>query len=207
MAIGDSYATLPELKAFLRLEDAIDDAELADCLTTVSRGIEHYCRRQFNRQETASARVFEVKRLFRLDVADFYTAADLAVATAPDGGSTFPAIVDPATYRADPQGGVVDGEEGWPFYRLTFTQRVAPARVYLHRGQVRLVQVTARWGWASVPAPVHRACLILASELFKLRDAPFGIAGFGEYGAIRVKQNPMASALLHPYRRNPVLVG
>jgi hypothetical protein len=40
-----------------------------------------------------------------------------------------------------------------------------------------------------------------------LKDAPFGVAGFGEFGAVRVRNNPRAMALLQPYRRLPVLVG
>jgi hypothetical protein len=46
---------------------------------------------------------------------------------------------------------------------------------------------------------VHEACLIVASETVKLRDAPFGVAGYGDYGAIRVRNNPMAMGMLAPY--------
>lgn len=198
MAIGDLYATLPEFKDFLKVGDTVDDLQLSAALATTSRGLEHYCRRQFNRAETATTRTFTVRqRAYTASTADFYVTTDLAVATDPAGDETFTGVLDPATLKAEPRDGIVDGEEGWPYTRVV-TKPTALCG---------LVQVTARWGWAAIPAPVTQACLILSSELFKLKDAPFGVAAFGEYGPIRVRQNPMACNLLQPYRRSPLLVG
>jgi hypothetical protein len=67
------------------------------------------------------------------------------------------------------------------------------------------LQVTARWGWTAVPAPVADACLILAEEDFKLKDSPFGVGGYGQFGIIRVRDNPMAARMLAPYRRDAVM--
>jgi hypothetical protein len=64
----------------------------------------------------------------------------------------------------------------------------------------RAVQITALWGWSAVPDPVKQATLIIAAEQWKLKDAPFGVAGFGEFGPIRVRDNPMAASLLARYR-------
>jgi hypothetical protein len=61
------------------------------------------------------------------------------------------------------------------------------------------VEVTGVFGWPAVPAPVVQATMLVASELFRLRDAPFGVAGFGEFGAVRVRENPKVAALLDPY--------
>ena len=41
---------------------------------------------------------------------------------------------------------------------------------------------------------------------FKLKDAPFGVAGMAEWGVVRVRANPMAMAMIAPYRLHPVLV-
>jgi hypothetical protein len=70
-----------------------------------------------------------------------------------------------------------------------------------------VLQVTARWGWSAVPPAVTEATLILAEELAKLKDAPFGVSGWTEFGVMRVRDNPFAARLLNPYRRNAVLVG
>ena len=66
------------------------------------------------------------------------------------------------------------------------------------------MHVTARWGWPAIPAPVKQAAFLVSAEQWKLKDAPFGVAGFGEFGAIRVRLNPMVTTLLGPYRR-PVI--
>lgn len=68
------------------------------------------------------------------------------------------------------------------------------------------VQVTARWGWVAVPAPVKAACLISAAETFKLREAPFGVASFQDFGLARVRDNPIARRKLNPYRRDVLAV-
>ena len=43
------------------------------------------------------------------------------------------------------------------------------------------IQVTGVFGWPAVPLAVKQAALIAAADLFRLKDAPFGVAGFGEF--------------------------
>ncbi len=69
------------------------------------------------------------------------------------------------------------------------------------------MQITGIWGWATVPAAIRQATLIAAAEIFKLKDAPFGVTGFGDLGIVRIQANPMVARLVGPYIRNPVLVG
>ncbi len=64
------------------------------------------------------------------------------------------------------------------------------------------VEITGTWGWPQVPVGVREACKLLAVESGKLlREAPFGVAGFGEFGVVRVRDNRKAMAYLAPYRR------
>src|SRR5690606_17807672 len=56
MALGDNYATDAELKTRLGISDSNEDAAVAAAMSTASRNVEKYCRRQFNDAETASAR-------------------------------------------------------------------------------------------------------------------------------------------------------
>jgi hypothetical protein len=69
---------------------------------------------------------------------------------------------------------------------------------------VASVQVTAKWGWPAVPPAVKQAAFIVAADLFKAKDSAFGVAGFGEFGAVRVgsRMNPQAQALLAPFVEN-----
>ena len=61
------------------------------------------------------------------------------------------------------------------------------------------VKITGIWGWADVPPNVTAAALILAADLFKAKDAPWGIAGFGDLGMVKVQSNPWVVELLRGY--------
>lgn len=195
MALGDSYATLAELKAYLSVSDSVDDDELTDALASVSREIDHACGRQFNKTTTAAARTFrpDSRRVAYVD--DLHTTTDLAIKTDPGDTGTYSVTWAAADYQLEPLNGIVDGESGWPYYRI----RAVRSLLFPACGQRAGLQVTAQWGWNAVPAPVKQACLILAAETHKLRNAPFGVAGFGEFGVVRVRDNPMAAKKLAPY--------
>lgn len=199
--IGDPYATLEELKTFTNVKQATYDGLLNDALDAASRGIESCTGRQFNKVESASARVYYPEHSCLVEPDDFHTTTGLIVRTATSGGS-FDTTWDAEDFEPRPLNGVVDGQSGWPFYEVWGTGgRLFPTGA--HRAPV---EVTAQWGWASVPLPVKQACLILAAELYKTKDAPFGIAGNDQFGAVRVRENPMVMKKLAAYVRFPVLV-
>lgn len=202
MPLGDPYATLPQLKAYLlgsqmAATDTLDDNELTDALESASAEIEDHCDRQFNDAGTASPRLYKPLTSLLVLVDDFHTTTGLVVESDDDGDGVYETTWAAADYQLEPLNGVVGGRPGWPFCRIRAvgSRRFGP-----------MVQVTARWGWAAVPAPVHQSALILAAETHKLRSAPFGVAGFGEFGVVRVRNNPMVAKKLRRYERNPVLV-
>ena len=98
------------------------------------------------------------------------------------------------TFTLEPENGVVDGEPGWPFWRIYGDDLSGR------------VEVTATWGWAAVPAPVVEAAYMTAIEIYKMRDAPFGVQGMTDFGLIRIRDNARTSSLLNPYRRHAVVV-
>lgn len=204
MALGDPYATAAELKTRLRITDSADDTMLSAAVDVASRGIESLTGRQFNNASTASARVFRPRAATWASVDDFYTTTDLVVATDESGDGTFETTWLASEYELWPLNGVVDGQTGWPYSTIraaTGARRFGPSLC----DRLRL-RVTARWGWAAVPSPVKEATLILAEDLFKLRDTPFGAGGYGEYGRIRARQNPEVWLRVCPYVRTAVLV-
>lgn len=202
MALGDSYATSTELKARLDITVATYDTEITAALATASRDVDHWCRRQFNKTTTAAARVFHPQDGDLALVDDFHTTTDLAIATDDGDDGTYETSWTATDYQLEPLNGVVDGESGWPYWRIAALGNVFP--VGTRRPSL---EVTAQWGWTAVPASVKTATLILAAENFKLREAPYGVVGAGDFGVVRVQNNRKAAALLAPYRRNPVLVG
>lgn len=202
MPLGDSYATLAELKARLsNLEDVtIYNDVLEDALDSVSREIESYCGRQFNNTDTATARTYGPDEVFTLRegssvsqwarVDDFYDATGLIIES---GGNTWAAD----DFVLHPRNGVVDGQTGWPYCEV-----YAAGSLSFGTG----LSVTAKWGWAAVPAPVKQACLIMAAETFQIKDAPFGVLGMDQFGPVRVRDNRMAAAKLSRYCRDPIRV-
>jgi hypothetical protein len=199
--LGDSYATVDELATYLSIEDDADNVRLGDALATASRQVEKWCGRQFNDAGVASTRTYAVDDPHVVEVDDFDTGTGLVVATDEDGDGVYETTWPAGDYELQPLNGVVDGEPGWPFWMIAATGRRFPSRARCGR-----LQVTARWGWAAVPAPVKAATLILAAEGYKLSDAPFGVAGFGDFGVVRIRDNPMAANRLAPYRRDVLLV-
>jgi hypothetical protein len=202
MALGDLYIDVGDLKDRLDIDDDEDAVRLAGAVDAASRGIEKFCGRQFNDAGSATARVFQVTSDCLAYVDDFSTTTGLVIQTDDDDNGTFERTWTTADYELAPLNGVVGGETGWPYWKIR--------HVGWNRGFPQLrragLQVTARWGWTAVPAAVTEACRIAAEEIFKLRDTPFGIGGYGDFGIVRVRDNPFTSRMLMPYRRNAVLV-
>ncbi len=200
--IGDSYATVNELKTYVGIADNLDDDQAEQALATVSRAIEQWCSRQFNDAGSVSARVYFGQCSGYVDVDDFSTTTGLAVATDAGEDGTYDTTWLTTDFYAEPINGVVMGVPGHPYTRVRSTRRWFPV------GTVSpTVQVTARWGWPAVPAGVKQATLILGAEVMKLREAPFGVAGFGDFGPVRIRENPVAMRYLAPYRKHGVMVG
>ena len=202
MALGDLYIDAEDLKDRLEIEDNDDMVRLTGAVEAASRGIEKFCGRQFNDAGSVSARVFEVTSCHLAYVDDFHTITGLVIQTDDDDNGVYERTWTTSDYELAPLNGIVGGEIGWPFWKIR--------HVGWNRGFPQLrragLQVTARWGWSAVPAAVTEACRIAAEEIFKLRDTPFGIGGYGDFGVIKVRDNPFISRLLTPYRRTGALL-
>lgn len=198
--IGTAYASLPELKIRLGISDSNDDTRLTEALSVASDSVERFTRRQFNDAGAASARSYRPVHRSLAIVDDFHTG--LLVKTDEDDDGTYEVTWDTADYELEPADGVVDGDTGWPWWRIRAVETKTFPRL-----RRRSVQVTAQWGWAAVPAPVKEATLVLAEDLWKLADTPFGVGGFGDFGRIKARQNPHVAMLLAPFRRDAVRVG
>lgn len=198
------YGSLEELKSRFGITsstDTADDFEMLRALRSVNREINTFCHRVFTRSASATARKIPNQNIrgCLIDVPDFWTTTGLVVEYDSAGDGTYASAI--TTYETYPLDGVVDGESGWPYNQLD------TLGTYLSPSYRPYVRVTAKWGWAEVPEPVHEAFMILAAETFKLKDSPFGVGGYGNFGIIRVRDNPMAARKLQPFVREPVLVG
>jgi hypothetical protein len=203
VALGDSYATLAELKTRLTgIASSLDDNAMTNALAVASRGIEHVCGRQFNKTTSATTRVFYPDNSCRAIVDDFHTTTDLVVKTDDGDDGTYETTWSTSDYQLEPINGILDGESGWPYWKI----RAVSGRWFPTSGRRAPLQVTAQWGWTAVPVAVKEACLAVAQDTFQLRGAPFGVGGNPEWGTFRVRANPMAMSMIAPYSRNPFLV-
>lgn len=205
MPLGDSYATLAELKVRLGgVTGSTDDSALTNALAVASRGVEKVCRRQFNQAASATARIFYPCQQWLAEVDDISTTSGLIIATDSGNDGTYETTWASTDYQLEPLNGVVEGESGWPYWKIrAVSGKVFPTLTTLAARAP--LQVTAQWGWSAVPSPIKEACLAVAEETFKLKDAPYGVIGAAEFGAIRVRANPMAMAMIAPYGLEPVL--
>lgn len=206
-ALGDPIITAAQLKTRLGIGDTTDDTAAGEAVLAASRALEKYCNRAFGRQETATARVYPVPRTSQtICVDDFWTTSGMSVAIDTAGDGTYATAWTSAYYQLEPLNGMADGESGWPYSRIVATNYFTLVAYY---GRVRApIQVTAKWGWAAVPAGVLSAAYLLSMDYLALKDARFGQqGGTGDFGPWRVQENKRAMAMLAPYRRSPILVG
>lgn len=201
MALGDPYATVLELKNRLGVDDEADDTKLDNALRAASTGINSFTGRQFNKDAVATARRYRAETYRKVVVDDFHATTGLVVATDEGDTGTFGTAWSATDYDLEPLNGVVDGEPGWPYRKV----RAVNSR-WFPCGRRPTVQITAQWGWAAVPEDVHEACLISAVEMFKLKDAPFGVGGYTDFGIMRVRDNPFVARMLGRYQTSAFLV-
>ena len=58
------------------------------------------------------------------------------------------------------------------------------------------ISITGTWGWPAVPAPVMQGTFLIAAQLFKLKDAPFGVAGNSTFGTSIRSQEWAGSSMI-----------
>lgn len=188
MAITNRYATLAELKSRLDIHMADHDVNLEQMIESASRQIDGWTARTFY-PETAT-RVVTAGCSTEL-VLDRDLITLTGISTDADGDRVYETVWSPTDWEL---AGPIPHQEVLitPYGRHTFPT-----------GRNR-VQVTGVWGFGNdVPAPIREATLLLASRLYKRKDAPFGIAGNAEHGELQTisAQDPDVKQLIQPYRR------
>ena len=206
MAITNGYATLNEIKAYLSISDSTDDTLLEDLIESASRSIDRIANRRFYLDATASARLYRAYSDIFVYTDDIGTTTGLVVAIDENGNGTYSKqltlntdyILDPLTApslnRPYTQLTMVSNTEMWPIFPGLTQNGLRPG-----------VQVTAKWGWPSVPSDINMACLILSADLYKRKDAPGGILGLGDLGVVRM--SPLGrdvTAMVRAYKKEVI---
>lgn len=207
------YCTIEDLKEELGVSDTGDDSKLTRSISAASRQIEGFTGwPRFWHDANPVAREFYAdspRTLYLLEdeVGDgIATATGLIVKVDSDGDGTFEQTLTIGTDFLLLPRNAAQRTPAWPYTELAAA--LPSSSYYWPCGIGRpSVQITAKWGWPTVPDDVMKACLIQAAELFKAKDTAFGVAGINsEFGVMRVRPSlhPTAVALLAPYRKPAV---
>lgn len=193
MAWAPDYVTVPDLAAYARIGDNVDDTQLGLAITAASRAVDRHTNRQFGLVAAPEQRFYTGEYDRRrgrwvIEIDDLMTVTGLVVTA--EAGTVDVFAKQPANAAA----------EGRPWTRLV----VAPESAAAPNGDEDEVSVTARWGWTAVPSTIVQATLLQASRLFTRRDAPFGVAGSPDAGSemrLLAKVDPDVAVMLGSYIR------
>jgi len=206
MAITNGYATLTQIKNYMSISDNTDNDLLEDLIESASRSIDRIANRRFYLDANASARLYRAYSDIFVYVDDIGTTSSLVVKTDSNGDGTYAKTLTLNTdYILDP---LTASSLGRPFTQLTMVSNTETWPIFPGLTQNGLrpgVQVTARWGWPSVPDDINMACLILTADLYKRKDAPGGILGLGDLGVVRM--SPIGrdvTAMVRAYKKEVV---
>jgi hypothetical protein len=187
MAITNGYATLNEIKAYLSISDTTDDTLLEKLVESSSRSIDKIANRRFYADTSATTRLYRAYSDIFVYTDDISGTSGLVVKVDEDGNGTYSKTVTLNTdFILDP---LTASALGRPFTQLTMVSNTETWPIFPGLTQNGLrpgVQVTAKFGWPSVPSDVNVACLILTADLYKRKDAPGGVLGLGDLGVIRM---------------------
>jgi hypothetical protein len=203
MAITNGYATLTEIKNYLSISDNTDNDLLEDLIESASRSIDRIANRRFYLDSSASARKYRAYSDIFVYTDDIGSTTGLVVAIDTNGNGTYSTTLTLDTdFILDP---LTAASLGRPYTQLTMVSNTQTWPIFPGLTQNGLrpgVQVTAKWGWPSLPSDINMACLILAADLYKRKDAPGGILGLGDLGAVRM--SPIGrdvTAIVRAYRK------
>lgn len=181
MTITNGYITLKALKNYLKIDDSVEDQLLEQIIESASRTIDRIANRRFYLDSVATARQYRQNNQLVLSVDDIGSLTGLVVKTDPDSTGTYQTTLTlNQDYILDP---VNAPNKGRPWTMVTIVGSNGFSLPVNARPQV---EVTAKWGWPSVPDDIEQATYILSSDLYKRKDSIGGVLGLSELGAIRM---------------------
>lgn len=196
MAVTNGYCSLAELQQhFGDAGSKLDEDLLERAINATSRAIDRHCGRRFWQDSVVQAKVYRPRDADIAWVDDISTTTGLIIATDETDDGTFATTWASTDYQLEPLNAQTDSV-GYAWWRIGAVDRY---RFPLHNLRATL-RVTAKFGWSDIPDEVNEACILRAAALFKRKEAVFGVAGFGDFGVVRIgRRDPDVMELLHPY--------
>ncbi len=217
MSLNPDYASLAEMRAYMRITDGtdmIDDPRAALAITAGSRAVDQACssrtmRRQFGLQGSVSARFYTPKfnprtGRWTVEIDDLMTQTGLVVKADLDWDGTYETTL--TDFKLRPWNAAGDGL-AWTSIMFGITVVGFTALATGSHGPTLegALEVDANWGWTQpYPDTIKQASLLQALRFYKRRDSPYGIAGSPNMGnelRLLAKVDPDVMLMLVPYGR------
>jgi hypothetical protein len=196
--LSNGYIELEELKSSTELTStSFADQDLKSAIVAASRSIDLETGQRFYPDPDATQ-----VRYYTANGGDTIRIDPLlqltSIQTDPSADGTFPYTWTLNTdFVLEPRSALADG---YPYTSI----RKTPYGTYWWPSYSDAVKVTGQFGWLTPPEAVKVATTMLAARFVKrMREAPFGVAGFDATGAtVRISQSdPDVARLLAPYVR------
>lgn len=214
--VVNGYCTTDDLREQLGdlTSRNLSERQLVRAINAASRAVENYTDRRFWQDAAPVTRTIPVVAsgyelwLDGVEAGDIASTTGLVIATDLNGDGSYSTVWDASDYRLWPYGANLSGSEygGWWKIESTGRKRFDVRGINGIRGILPL-RITARFGWAFVPDGVEQATILKAAQLFKRKDAPFGVVQFGDIAAVSVtRKDADVIELLWPYVRDVAMV-
>jgi hypothetical protein len=196
MAVTNGYCTVAQLREHFGDDTSLlTTALLERAINASSRAIDKFCGRRFWVDSVVQAKVYRCDDTHEMGIDDVSTTTGLIVATDTAGDGTWATTWAATDYQLEPLN--ADTEQvAHAWWRLLAVDRYL-FPVHALRTTLR---VTAKFGWSAIPDEVEQACILRAAAIFKRKESVDGVAGFGEFGVVRIgRQDPDVMELLHRF--------
>lgn len=193
MTVTNGYCTVAQLRTHFGDDSSLlTEALLERAINATSRAIDKFCGRRFWQDSAVQAKVYRCDDGYEADVDDISTSTGLIIATDTTGDGTYATTWASTDYQLEPLNASTEST-AYAWWRIT---AIGNYTFPIHARRTSL-RVTAKFGWSAIPDAVEEACILRAASIFKRREATFGVAGFGEFGVVRIgRSDPDVMALL-----------
>jgi len=202
MTVVNGYCSVDDVREQLGDTAAkLTTSLIEKSINAASRAIDRYCSRRFWQDKLVTTRVYVPEDSGTVYINDVSTKTGLIIKTDEGETGTYSRTWAATEYQLEPLNQEVvaagDTATAYAWWRIrSVTGLGFPGSLYYRP----TVSVTARFGWSAIPDDVSQACVLKAVSIFRRKDAPFGVAGFGDFGAVKIsRSDPDVVGLLGPY--------
>jgi hypothetical protein len=182
MTVTNGYCSVAQLRTHFGDDSSLLSTELLErAINATSRAIDKFTGRRFWVDGSVQAKVYRCDDGYEAEVDDISTTTGLIVATDTTGDGTYATTWASTDYQLEPLNANTEATaHAW--WRIV---AVDDYTFPIHARRTTL-RVTAKFGWSAIPDAVEEACILRAASIFKRKEATFGVAGFGEFGVVRI---------------------